>query len=41
MFRISYRKDFIGIQKGIILHASHVVACPVFHFTKIALGIVC
>ena len=41
VFRISYRKDCIGIWKGMIIYASHVVAYPIFHLTKIALSIVC
>ena len=41
VFRLSYRKG-IGIWKGMIFNASHVVAYPVFTFKdKIALGIVC
>ena len=38
VFRLSYRKDCIGIRKGIILHASHVVAYPVFHSTRLHLA---
>ena len=41
VFRISYRKDCIGIYKGIYIYASHVVEYPIFHLRKIALGIVC
>ena len=41
VFRLSYRKDCIGIQKGIYIYASHVVAYPIFLLTKIALSIVC
>ena len=41
VFRISYRKDCIGIKKEIYIYASHVVAYPIFHLTKIALSIVC
>ena len=40
LFRLSYRKDCIDIE-GMIFYASHVVAYPVFHLTKIALSIVC
>ena len=40
VFRISYRKDCINIE-GMIFDASHVVAYPIFHLTKIALSIVC
>ena len=40
VFRISYRKDCIDIE-GMIFYASHVVACPIFHLTNIALRIVC
>ena len=41
VFRISYRKDCIGIRKGIYIYESHVVAYPVFHLTKIALSTIC
>ena len=41
LFRLSYRKDCIGIQKGIYIYASHVVAYPIFNLTKNALSIVC
>ena len=41
LFRLSYRKDCIGIWKGIYFYASHVVAYPIFHLTKITLSIVC
>ena len=41
VFMLSYRNDCIGIQKGIYIYESHVVAYPVFHLTKIALSIVC
>ena len=37
VYRLSYRKDCIGIQKGIILLASHVVAYPIFHSTRLHL----
>ena len=41
VFRSPYRKDCIDIRKGIYIYASHVVAYPIFHLTKIALSIVC
>ena len=40
VFRLSYRKDCIDIEEMSIF-ASHVVAYPVFHLTKISLSIVC
>ena len=40
VFRLSYRKDRIGIQKEIYIYASHVAAYPIFNLTKIALSIV-
>ena len=41
VFRISYRKGYIDIQKEIYIYASHVVPYPIFHLTKIALSIIC
>ena len=32
---------YLGFRKGMIFYASHVVAYPVFHFTRIAVRIVC